>query len=212
LLYYLEKHLGGATVFEPYLRAHVQEFAGRSINTDDWKAFLYSFMERTFGQEKVDLLNQVDWPAWLSGTGMPPVNNHFDDTLARACTCLSKKWDDSRAHGHAESPAPGVFSADDIAEFSSTQKVVFLEKVADLEPTLPHGYLDTMDTLYQLTNVKNSEIRLRWHLLCLKANYEKIYPEVAAFASTMGRMKMYVYFFVPFDCVGRLRCFKTVRG
>ena len=70
MLYYLEKHLGGADVFEPYLRAHVQQFAGRSINTDDWKAFLYSFMEKTFGQEKVDLLNKVDWEAWLSGTGM----------------------------------------------------------------------------------------------------------------------------------------------
>lgn len=70
LLYYLEKHLGGAEVFEPYLRAHVQEFAGCSINTDDWKAFLYSFMEKNFGQEKVDLLNKVDWEAWLAGTGM----------------------------------------------------------------------------------------------------------------------------------------------
>lgn len=70
LLYYLEKHLGGPEVFEPYVRAHVQEFAGRSINTDDWKAFLYSFMEKNFGQEKVDLLNKVDWEAWLAGTGM----------------------------------------------------------------------------------------------------------------------------------------------
>ncbi|KAG0053628.1 Leukotriene A-4 hydrolase [Gryganskiella cystojenkinii] len=188
LLYYLEKHLGGPSVFEPYLRAHVQEFAGRSINTDDWKAFLYSFMEKTFGQEKVNLLNKVDWSTWLDGTGMPPVENKFDDTLARTCTCLCKKWDDSRSN-HQSSPAPGTFSSADVAEFSSTQKVVFLEKVAELEPALPHGHLEKMDELYELTRVKNSEIRLRWHLLCLKANYEKIYPEVADFASTMGRMK-----------------------
>lgn len=77
LLYYLEKHLGGAEVFEPYLRAHVQEFAGRSINTDDWKAFLYLFMERTFGQDKVDLLNKVDWEAWLAGTGMVNIFHAF---------------------------------------------------------------------------------------------------------------------------------------
>ncbi|KAI8604549.1 peptidase family M1-domain-containing protein [Dissophora ornata] len=184
LLYYLEKHLGGAEVFEPYLRAHVQQFAGRSINTDDWKAFLYSFMEKTFGQEKVDLLNKVDWEAWLAGTGMPPVDNKFDDTLAKACTCLCQKWNVSRHEAH-----PAGFSTTDIAEFSSTQSVVFLEKVSELEP-LPHGHLDLMDELYQLTNVRNSEIRLRWQLLCLKADYEKIYPEVVAFASSMGRMKM----------------------
>ncbi|KAF9982552.1 Leukotriene A-4 hydrolase, partial [Modicella reniformis] len=69
-LYYLEKHLGGPEVFEPYLRAHVQQFAGRSINTDDWKEFLYSYMEKTFGQDKVDRLNQVDWAAWLTSPGM----------------------------------------------------------------------------------------------------------------------------------------------
>ncbi|KAG0306330.1 Leukotriene A-4 hydrolase [Dissophora globulifera] len=184
LLYYLEKHLGGAEVFEPYLRAHVQEFAGRSINTDDWKAFLYSFMEKQHGQEKVDLLNKVDWETWLSGTGMPPVDNKFDDTLAKACSCLCKKWDDSRHEAH-----PKEFESSDIAEFSSTQTVVFLEKVADLKP-LPHEHLDLMDEMYHLTTVRNSEIRLRWQLLCLKADYEKIYPEVVAFASTMGRMKM----------------------
>ncbi|KAF8969295.1 Leukotriene A-4 hydrolase, partial [Entomortierella lignicola] len=187
LLYYLEKHLGGPEVFEPYLRAHVQQFAGRSINTDDWKAFLYSFMEKEFGQEKVDLLNQVDWDAWLAGTGMPPVENKFDDTLAKACTCLCKKWDDSRHVSQEE--LLSKFSSKDIEEFSSTQTVVFLEKTSDLEP-LPFGHLDLMDELYKLTTVRNSEIRLRWHLLCLKADYEKIYPEVVAFASSMGRMKM----------------------
>jgi leukotriene-A4 hydrolase len=69
-LYYLEKHLGGPEVFEPYLRAHVRKFAGRSINTSDWKEFLYAYMNDTFGQEKVELLNQVNWDEWLAQTGM----------------------------------------------------------------------------------------------------------------------------------------------
>ncbi|KAF9921851.1 Leukotriene A-4 hydrolase [Linnemannia zychae] len=183
LLYYLEKHLGGPDVFEPYLRAHVQEFAGRSINTDDWKAFLYSFMEKNFGQEKVDLLNQVDWEAWLAGTGMPPVENKFDDTLAKECNCLCKRWDNSR---HVEKPTE--FSSKDIEGFSSNQKVVFLERVSELD-SLPHSHLELMDELYGLTQVRNAEVRFRWHMVCLKANYEKMYPEVAQFASTMGRMK-----------------------
>ncbi|KAG0279799.1 Leukotriene A-4 hydrolase [Linnemannia exigua] len=183
LLYYLEKHLGGAEVFEPYVRAHVQEFAGRSINTDDWKAFLYSFMEKNFGQEKVDLLNKVDWEAWLAGTGMPPVENKFDDTLARECNCLCKKWDHSRT---VEKPTE--FSPKDIEDFSSTQKVVFLERVSELD-SLPHSHLELMDQVYGLTQVRNAEIKFRWHMICLKANYEKMYPEVAEFASTMGRMK-----------------------
>ncbi|KAF8937070.1 Leukotriene A-4 hydrolase [Haplosporangium gracile] len=183
LLYYLEKHLGGPEVFEPYVRSHVQEFAGRSINTDDWKAFLYTFMEKNFGQKKVDLLNKVDWEAWLAGTGMPPVENKFDDTLAKACNCLCKKWDHSRT---VEKPTE--FSPKDIEEFSPTQKVVFLERVSELD-SLPHSHLELMDQTYGLTQVRNAEIKFRWHMICLKANYEKMYPEVAEFASTMGRMK-----------------------
>ncbi|KAF9952979.1 Leukotriene A-4 hydrolase [Modicella reniformis] len=186
-LYYLEKLLGGDSVFEPYLKAHVQEFAGRSINTVQWKEFLYSFMENNFGQEKIDLLNQVDWEAWLSGTGMPPVENKFDDTLAKACNCLCEKWGESRNETD-KAKLKEKFSLKDIEEFSSTQTAVFLERVSELDP-LPHSHLDVMDELYKLTEVRNSEIKFRWQMNCLEANYEKIYPQVAEFASTMGRMK-----------------------
>lgn len=65
---------------------------------------------------------------------------------------------------------------------------MFLERVSELEP-LSHSHLDVMDELYDLTNVGNAEIKFRWQMVCLQANYEKIYPEVAVFASTMGRMK-----------------------
>ncbi|KAG0270132.1 Leukotriene A-4 hydrolase [Actinomortierella ambigua] len=183
LLYYLENLLGGDKVFDGYLRAHVQKFAGRSINTDDWKAFLYEYMEKTHGKEKVDLLNTVDWEAWLAGTGMPPVKNNFDDTLAKACNCLCKKWDDARTEAK-----PSEFSPKDLDDFSSNQKVVFLERLSEVKP-LPHDHLDLMDELYKLTTVRNSEVRFRWQMVCLKANYKKIYPEVVAFATTMGRMK-----------------------
>jgi len=32
-----------ADVFEPFLKAYVEEFKYKSINTDDWKQFLYKF-------------------------------------------------------------------------------------------------------------------------------------------------------------------------
>ncbi|KAK3818579.1 MAG: peptidase family M1-domain-containing protein [Benniella sp.] len=186
-LYYLEKHLGGPEVFEPYLRAHVRKFAGRSINTNDWKEFLYAYMNDTFGQEKVDLLNKVNWDEWLAQTGMPPVDNNFDDTLAKACSHLCNRWEAAREKDSSD--LQQLFSSEDVAGFSSTQSVVFLELMAERKP-LSHEHLDIMDQLYQWTTVRNAEIRLKWHLLCLKANYEKIYPEVTAFASSMGRMKM----------------------
>jgi len=115
------------------------------------------------------------------------VDNNFDDTLAKACSHLCNRWEAAREKDSSE--LQQLFSPEDVAGFSSTQNVVFLELMAERKP-LSHEHLDRMDQLYQWTTVPNAEIRLKWHLLCLKANYEKIYPEVTAFASSMGRMKM----------------------
>jgi len=43
LLYYLETLLGGIDVFTKYLKAHIEKFKGLSIDSDDWKAYLYEY-------------------------------------------------------------------------------------------------------------------------------------------------------------------------
>jgi leukotriene-A4 hydrolase len=43
LLYHLEELLGGVDVFNKYLRAHIEQFKGTSINSDEWKAYLYEY-------------------------------------------------------------------------------------------------------------------------------------------------------------------------
>lgn len=75
LLFYLETLLGGSAVFEPYLKAHVEEFAHKSITSEEFKTFLFSFYKSNFGEEKVQLLNSVDWDAWFKGEGMVKNNN-----------------------------------------------------------------------------------------------------------------------------------------
>jgi leukotriene-A4 hydrolase len=62
--------VGGPEFFEPYMKAHIEEFAGKSIITDDWKIFLYSFMEKNFGSAKKDALDTIDWNSWLHSPGM----------------------------------------------------------------------------------------------------------------------------------------------
>lgn len=81
MLYYLEKHLGGAEVFDPYLKAHVQKFAGQSINTQEWKDYLYEFMGE---RGKKELLDEVDWDTWLTGVGMVSLVTLFDGVFARS--------------------------------------------------------------------------------------------------------------------------------
>ena len=70
LLYYLEQLLGGPSVFEPYHKAYVQRFAGKSLTSYEWKDHLYEYMKETHGEEKVKLLDSVDWEGWFHKPGM----------------------------------------------------------------------------------------------------------------------------------------------
>ncbi|KAJ1676561.1 Leucyl aminopeptidase yscIV [Spiromyces aspiralis] len=90
LLYYLEQLLGGPKVFEPYMRAYIHEFQGKSITTDDWKSFLFKYIERNH-PEKVASLNSVDWDGWLYKPGMPPVRNQFDMRPQQVTIDLAQK-------------------------------------------------------------------------------------------------------------------------
>ncbi|CAJ0763134.1 4704_t:CDS:10 [Entrophospora sp. SA101] len=149
-LYYIQKVVGGSLIFEPYMKAHVKNFIGKSITTQDWKDFLYSYMETNYGPEMKAKLDSIDWNSWLYAPGMPPVKNDFDQTLAKA--------------------------------------LVLLERLSEYKP-FPHIAIAAMDHFYSFTNVRNSEIKFRWHVLCLNTSYEPIYQHVVKFVTEQGRMK-----------------------
>jgi hypothetical protein len=65
------------------MKAHVEKFAGKSVTTDEWKEFLFSFMENTYGAEKRAALEKIDWQAWLHAPGMVRLQTlaiQFEDT------------------------------------------------------------------------------------------------------------------------------------
>lgn len=56
-----ERRLGGLDVFLPYIRDYVNTFMGKSINTQMWKDHLFSYWSKNGGDEKVEILNSVNW-------------------------------------------------------------------------------------------------------------------------------------------------------
>ncbi|KAJ3410980.1 Leukotriene A-4 hydrolase [Chytridiales sp. JEL 0842] len=186
LLFYLENILGGADVFNGFLKNHFETFSHKSITTDDFLDNLYKYFKTNYGDEKVKILDSVDWKAWFNAPGMPPVKNEFDQTLAKACKALADRWDAARTAPPAS--IKDTFTPDDLKNFSSTQTVVFLESLLS-RPPLPISVLDSMESIYNLTTSRNCEIRHRWQMLNLQSNRESIFPEVVQFVTTMGRMK-----------------------
>uniref|UniRef100_A0A3B4AV55 Leukotriene A-4 hydrolase n=1 Tax=Periophthalmus magnuspinnatus TaxID=409849 RepID=A0A3B4AV55_9GOBI len=83
LLYHLEELMGGPEVFMEFVKSYIQMFAYSSVTTDQWKNYLF-----TYFKDKVDILNKVDWNAWM----YTPCVIMYDTTLADACIALSQKW------------------------------------------------------------------------------------------------------------------------
>lgn len=56
-----ERLLGGLDVFVPYAKDYVSTFRGKSIRTDQWKDHLYGYFSKHGGEEKIKILDSVDW-------------------------------------------------------------------------------------------------------------------------------------------------------
>ncbi|KAJ1936736.1 Leucyl aminopeptidase yscIV, partial [Kickxella alabastrina] len=182
LLYYLELILGGPNVFEPYMRAYINEFQGKSIDTQDWKDFLLSYFA-SHDPAKLELLNQVAWDSWFSAPGMPPVGNKYDESPQKVCLDLADRWIKA-----AETADYSQFSPKDMEVFSTMQSVIFLTRLAESSP-LKEDTLAALDNTYKLTGYRNCEVKFSWLSLALKSNHMAVIDTVTNMLSTQGRMK-----------------------
>ena len=69
-LWYLEDLVGGADVFEPFLKSYYSNFAYKSIDSEQFKAF---FLEKF---SSVEAVKEIDWDTWLHKPGMPIYKVH----------------------------------------------------------------------------------------------------------------------------------------
>ena len=65
-----ERTLGGLDVFLKYINDYVNAFMGKSITTWQWKDHLYEYFKKTYGDEKVKVLDSIDWD--VSSLHLPP--------------------------------------------------------------------------------------------------------------------------------------------
>jgi len=177
-LCYLQGLVGGPSAFEPYLKAHVQHFAFRSITTADWKAFLLDFFAKRGLAER---LSVVDWDTWLSSPGLPPVKNIFDTELADEC--------DRAASSVLKDPSLTQAGTRDLVNsLKASQKVVFLHRL-EASGSGAAAALPAMDAAFGFGAAQNAEIRFAWLTLCVRLDYAPAFPAAVAFLTSQGRMK-----------------------
>jgi len=174
-LWYLEDLVGGPPKMEPFLKFYYKKFAYKSIDSGEFKStFLEYFKD-------VEAVKEVDWDAWFNKPGMPIYKPKFDDSLARVCWDLVKKWQE----WNTENPAN---FGDTFSQFSPEQVQEFLGSLINAEP-LEVAKIEKMRELYRLDKSPNVEILFRWIRLGIKARWEPSVAEALKLATVQGRMK-----------------------
>ena len=63
-LYRAQELVGGASVFEPFLRSYLQLFKFSTVSTDEFRTFFNSYFD------SCEAIQAVDWNTWLYSPGM----------------------------------------------------------------------------------------------------------------------------------------------
>lgn len=180
-LRYLEDLLGGPEVFEPFLRAYLNNFKYQSIMTKDFQKFFYDY----FNEKKAKELEEVDWDKWLYSEGMPIVVPNYNTIVYDTCKKHADLW--------AEKSTADIKASDVIKEeLTSIQKIEFLSQLIGKEKIedLTAEKVDFLTVTYGFSKevTENAEIRFRLMRLIIKARLTR-FDEIFEFANSNFRMK-----------------------
>jgi len=180
LLFHLQQRVG-KPAFLAFFRKYVDAFAFKNITTQDFRLFF----EKEFADQP-DKIAGIDWEAWFVQPGMLPVQPTYDLSLVDAVKELAADFIQDRVD-QTKLQNPEY----DFNSWNSLRQQLFLQELlqACSKSPLPVATLDKLDALYHLTGKKNSELRFKWVMMCLKCGKSDILADAAAFAVSQGRMK-----------------------
>ncbi|XP_073953391.1 leukotriene A-4 hydrolase-like isoform X2 [Choristoneura fumiferana] len=171
-LRYLEDLLGGPEVFDDFLRSYLNKFARKSLDTDQFKAYLLDYFKDN------DKLKAVDWNAWLYTSGMPPVIPNYDTSMTKAITTLLGKIEQDGA----------TLSYDDVKTFTPHQMINLLQELIERDP-MTIDKLSALGAAFKVDSSTNTEILYRWLRLTVRSKDQSKLHEVFNFVNSQGRMK-----------------------
>ncbi len=96
----------------------------------------------------------------------------FSDAGPAKCYDLAARWDALRES------TKDHFDPADLASFSTSQKIVFLESLQNLTSPLPAATVKRLDEVYRLDESRNAELKLRFYGIALASGSD--YAEKAA--------------------------------
>ncbi len=165
----LEKAAGREN-FDRFLKEYFNTHQFQSITTDRFLAYLDKELIKKYNL-------QVDVNAWVHGQGLPaidkPVSTRFD-----AVSAAIESWKSGADAGKLQT-----------AEWSTHEWLHFLR---NLPSPLSAAQLEELDKNFRFTQSGNSEILCAWLQIAIQNRYEKAYPKLEEFLTSVGRRKFLV--------------------
>ena len=178
-LYSIEKLVGQKT-FDRFITEYFSTFAGGSLDSYEFKAFLIQFFDRN--TDVGGKVRSIDFDTWFHGTGLPPRPN-FDTTLVDQCYALADKW--------LQKPKSFEPSPSDIAGLQANQLLVFLAYLQDHSALLSAADVRCMEDTYGLGASRNLEVATAFLSLALQCGRpdKAVLDRTVEVLGLIGRMK-----------------------
>jgi leukotriene-A4 hydrolase len=172
-LYFLETKVGGPKAMLEWLTGYYRANTGKSVSSED---FQKSFLAYFTGKADEAALKSINWDEWYYKPGLPAFDptEKLQNKYTQSCNALAEKWLKNKGEGT---------SKDDFAQFSSKQKMYFMDLIITQGIPFPHELIAKMDSLYEFSKTKNVEMSFRYLLICLRSNYREALPLAAQFLS-----------------------------
>ncbi|KAI2805540.1 Leukotriene A-4 hydrolase [Blomia tropicalis] len=190
-LFYLEQLLGGPDVFNPFLKAYIDNFKYQSINTEQFKKFLINYFFENGSAEHNKLLTEVDWNRWLKTPGYPLITPQYNTSLLDVCVELANRWITTNDEMFRNDGGANLFPLDEFKRLDSGQKKLFLIELDERTELkrMSNFKMEQLTNLYQLRTERNSEVRYSWLVLSLKSYWNGALNETKEFVHEIGRLK-----------------------
>ena len=170
-LFFLEDRFGRKE-FDPFLAAYFDEYAFKSVTTEDFLTYL----DDNLRNRMPDAVTDTEINAWVYGPGIP-------DTARKPVSDAFTKVDAHRAAWHA-----GTLAAADIptANWSTHEWLHFLNKMPS---DLTVDQMAELDAAFKFTGTSNAETAFAWYMQAIKNDYQPAIKDLKEFLMTVGRGK-----------------------
>jgi leukotriene-A4 hydrolase len=151
----------GTEAFEAFAKAYFAKYKFGTVTSEEFRVTLLEHFQQD------PRLVGLPWNDLFYKPGLPP-SPRFDIAPAEAIEKLADCWYDGQNLGPKERSATGESQT----KWSTLQKQIFLERLlsrAEKSGPMKVPVLGQIDASCQFSASKNSEIRFRWSVLCLRA-------------------------------------------